>query len=190
MNKTKLVIAFKSSTEWRDWLEENHLISKVVWVRIFKKNSKEESVTYNEAIDEALCYGWIDGQKDKYDALSWLQKFTPRRAGSNWSKNNTANVERLIISGKMKKAGLLKVEEAKSDGRWENAYHPQSTASLPDDFSRELEKNTKAKRFFETLNKTNLYAIKYRLQTANKIETRKKRIKLILTMLSEEKKFH
>jgi uncharacterized protein YdeI (YjbR/CyaY-like superfamily) len=190
MGKKDSILAFESSDDWENWLGKNHSDTEGIWIRIFKKNSGKKSITYAEALDEALCYGWIDGQKDKYDALSWLQKFTPRRPGSNWSKINTAHIERLINAGKMKTAGLIKVEEAKSDGRWENAYHSQSTATIPEDFMKELEKNVKARRFFETLNKANLYAIKYRLQTAKRIETRQKRIKLILTMLSKGEQFH
>jgi uncharacterized protein YdeI (YjbR/CyaY-like superfamily) len=190
MDKTNRIRLFKSPDEWENWLDKNHLKSEGLWLRIYKKNSGKKSVTYSEALDEALCYGWIDGQKEKYDDKSWLQRFTPRRTGSIWSKKNTAHVERLLKDGKMKYAGLKEVNEAKADGRWDNAYHPQSSAGIPDDFMMELEKNNKAKIFFETLNKTNLYSIAYRLQTAKKIETRRKRMELILTMLSKGEKFH
>ena len=190
MNKTNPIISFKSAHKFEQWLDKNHSKSDGIWLRINKKDSGKKSVTYAEALDEALCYGWIDGQKDKYDDESWLQRFTPRRLGSKWSKNNTTHLERLLKAGKVKPSGLKQVKEAKSDGRWENAYHSQSTASIPDDFLKELEKDKKAKLFFETLNKTNLYAITYRLQTAKKIETREKRMKTILEMLSKGEKFH
>ena len=175
---------------WGLWLGKNHAKSEGIWLRIYKKDSGEKTVTYAEALDEAICYGWIDGQKDKYDDKSWVQRFTPRRRGSNWSKNNTAHAERLLKAGKIKPYGLKEIEAAKIDGRWENAYHPQSAASIPEDFLIELGKNKKAKMFFETLNKTNLYSIAYRLQTTKKAETREKRMKIILEMLSKGEKFH
>lgn len=184
------VLSFKSSKEFERWLNKNYSKSNGIWLRIFKKNSETKSVSYAEALDEALCYGWIDGQKNKYDDNSWLQKFTPRRKASGWSKINTSHIERLTKAGRMQPSGLKEVEAAKADGRWENAYHSQSTASLPDDFMIELKKNKKAMAFFETLNKTNLYSIAYRLQTAKKAETLEKRKKLILEMLSREEKFH
>lgn len=143
-----------------------------------------------EAIDEALCYGWIDGQAKKYDEKSWLNKFTPRRKASLWSKRNRENVERLISSGKMTGAGLKEVEAAKSDGRWDRAYDSPSTMEVPEDFLKELSKNKKAKQFFDTLNKANLYAITWRLQTAKKQETRDRWKKKILEMLKNEVKFH
>ncbi|HUP26822.1 MAG TPA: YdeI/OmpD-associated family protein, partial [Chloroflexia bacterium] len=133
---------------------------------------------------------WIDGQAKPFDSESWLQKFTPRRARSVWSKVNTQKVERLIEAGRMKPAGLKQIEAAKLDGRWESAYDPQSTATVPDDFLRELEKDEKAKAFFDTLNKTNRYAIIWRLQTAKKPETRERRMKVILEMLARGEKFH
>ncbi|MDR3627351.1 MAG: YdeI/OmpD-associated family protein [Ignavibacteriaceae bacterium] len=190
MRKTNPVISFESAKEFERWLEQKHLKYEEIWLRIFKKDSGKNSVTYPEALDEALCYGWIDGQKDKYDDTSWLQKFTPRRPGSKWSERNTQNAERLIKSGKMKPSGMKEIEAAKSDGRWNTAYSPQSTAAVPEDFLMELKKNKKAETFFNTLNKTNIYSITYRLQTAKKTETRQKRIKLILEMLSNGKKFH
>ena len=190
MNNTYPVIAFNSSDEWEKWLRENHSKSQGIWLRIFKKDSGEKTVSYAEALDEAICYGWIDGQKNKYDNDSWVQKFTPRRRGSSWSKNNTAHAERLFKTGRIQPSGLKEIEAAKADGRWDSAYHSQSTASIPDDFIKELDKNKKAKTFFKTLNKTNIYSIAYRLQTAKKTETREKRKKLILEMLSKGEKFH
>jgi len=159
-------------------------------VRIFKKEASEKSLTYGEALDQALCYGWIDGQKKVFDEQSWLQKFTPRRPKSGWSQINTQHVERLIKTGAMTSSGLEAVEEAKADGRWKTAYVSSQNANPPEDFLKELGKNKKAKAFFETLNRANIYSIVYRLQTARKPETRQKRMKMILAMMAQGKKFH
>lgn len=183
-------LTFRSSAEFRSWLEENHAASDGIWLRIFKKDSGEKSITYAEALDQALCFGWIDGQKQSHDARSWLQKFTPRRAKSGWSKVNTEHVERLIKAGQMTRAGLEAVEAAKADGRWQAAYESPRNAEPPEDFLKALGKDKKAKAFFETLNKANVYAIVYRLQTAKKPETREKRVKTILEMLARGEKFH
>ncbi|MDE2590246.1 MAG: YdeI/OmpD-associated family protein, partial [Patescibacteria group bacterium] len=158
--------------------------------RIFKKDTGIKSIDYAQALDVALCYGWIDGQKKTHDEKSWLQKFTPRRSKSMWSKRNVEHVARLIKLGKMKPAGLKEVETAKRDGRWEKAYTSPSTMIMPRDFMEELSKNKKAKAFFKTLNKANTYAIGWRLETAKKPETREKRMKSILEMLTKGKKFH
>jgi uncharacterized protein YdeI (YjbR/CyaY-like superfamily) len=184
------VISFESSSQWEKWLVENHTQQNGVWLRIFKKDSGVASVTYAEALDEALCYGWIDGQKNKYDERSWLQKFTPRRKKSIWSKINTQHVERLIESGKMKEAGTKEIEAAQQDGRWQQAYDSHKNMTLPEDFLYQLEKDPKAKVFFETLNKTNKYSIAFQLQTAKKPETREKRMKVILEKLAKGEKFH
>jgi uncharacterized protein YdeI (YjbR/CyaY-like superfamily) len=184
------ILTFKSVAAFRIWLEKNHAASDGIWIRIFKKASGEESITYTEALDQALCYGWIDGQKKAQDDSSWLQKFTPRRSKSGWSKNNVQHVERLIKSGEMTPAGLKEVEAAKSDGRWKEAYDSFGNAAVPNDFLKELAKDKKAKAFFETLNKTNLYSIAYRLQTAKKPETREKRMRAIMEMLARGEKFH
>jgi len=161
-----------------------------VWLRIAKKNAEVGSVTYAEALDEALCYGWIDGQKLKHDRSSWLQWFGPRKARSGWSKNNTKHALRLIKAGKMQAAGLKEIEAAKRDGRWKQAYDSSAAAKPPRDFLQALAKNAKAKSFFETLEKRNRYAIIYRLQTAKKPETRAKRMRTILEMLDRGEKFH
>jgi uncharacterized protein YdeI (YjbR/CyaY-like superfamily) len=184
------IMGFKSSLDFRNWLAKNYYQSEGIWLRLFKNGSSAATVTYSEALDQALCFGWIDGQKKPNDKQSWLQKFTPRRPKSGWSKNNTRHAERLIKSGEMAPAGLNEVESAKADGRWEAAYDPFSTAAVPDDFLRELARNKKAKSFFETLNKTNLYSITYRLQTAKKHETRLRRMRTIIEMLSRGEKFH
>jgi uncharacterized protein YdeI (YjbR/CyaY-like superfamily) len=181
---------FKSSRDFRSWLAKNHDKSDGIWLRIYKKDSTAMTVTYPEALDQALCHGWIDGQKKPYDRQSWLQKFTPRGSKSGWSKINTEHAERLIKSGEMAPAGLQAVNVAKADGRWAAAYDSFSNATVPEDFLKELTKNRKARAFFETLNKTNIYAIAYRLQTAKKPETRERRMKLILAMLAQGKKFH
>jgi uncharacterized protein YdeI (YjbR/CyaY-like superfamily) len=183
-------LRFKSSAELRNWLEKNHAASEGIWLRIFKKAAQEKSVTYAEALDQALCYGWIDGQKMPFDKKSWLQKITPRRPRSAWSKLNTQHVERLTRAGAMAPAGLKVAEAAKADGRWDVAYGSFRNASPPEDFLIELARNRKAKSFFETLNKTNLFSIVYRLQTARNPETRARRMKMILEMLEQGKAFH
>lgn len=184
------LITFPTPEEFEEWLTEHHQKEEGVWLKIFKKASAKNGISRNEALDEALCYGWIDGQAKKLDEDSYLQKFTPRRPGSLWSKRNTEHIARLKKLGKMKPAGIKEVEEAKADGRWDKAYDPPSEMEIPDDFLQELSKNSEAKKFFESLNKTNTYAIAWRLQTAKKPETRQRRMKKILKMLSEEKKFH
>lgn len=183
-------LTFKSSLDFRDWLEKNHADTNGIWLRIFKKDAGKTSVTYAEALDQALCFGWIDGQKQPDDESSWLQKFTPRRAKSGWSKLNTQHAERLIKSGQMTPAGLKAVEAAKADGRWHTAYDSPRNAAPPEDFLKLLGKDKKAKAFFATLNKSNVYAIVYRLQTAKKPETRERRMKMILEMLARGEKFH
>ncbi len=184
------ILHFKTSVDFRRWLVKNHVKSEGLWLRISKKDAEEKSLTYAEALDQALCYGWIDGQKKPFDELSWLQKFTPRRSKSGWSKLNTQHVERLTKAGAMTPAGLKAVEAAKVDGRWEAAYASPKNASPPEDFLKELAKNKKAKAFFETLNKANVYSIVYRLHTAKKPESREKRMKTILAMMEQGRAFH
>jgi uncharacterized protein YdeI (YjbR/CyaY-like superfamily) len=183
-------VTFKSSLEFRSWLEKNHADSDGLWLRIFKKDSARKSITYAGALDQALCYGWIDGQKQPCDKRSWLQKFIPRRVKSGWSKINTQHVERLVRARQMARPGLEAVEAAKADGRWQAAYDSPRNAAPPEDFLKALSEHRRAKAFFETLNRANVYAIVYRLQTAKKPETREKRLKLILKMLSRGEKFH
>src|SRR5438876_1322747 len=184
------IIPFASQKRWRLWLAKNHAKAEGIWLRIFKKDSAVKTITYAEALDEALCYGWIDGQKRSYDEESWLQKFTPRRPRSIWSKVNIQHVEQLTRADKMRPSGLKAIETAKSDGRWERGYDSPGTATAPEDFLKELSKDKKAKAFFETLNKANTYAIVWRLQTAKKPETRTKLMKTILAMLAKGEKFH
>jgi uncharacterized protein YdeI (YjbR/CyaY-like superfamily) len=184
------IAAFSSAKELEQWLAKNHAKSTGIWLRFFKKNSGVPSVSYSEALDAAICFGWIDGQLKKYDEESWLRKFTPRRPKSVWSKRNREHAERLIRDGKMQTTGLQEVEAAKQDGRWKAAYDSASKMEIPDDFLKELAKNKRAKAFFETLNRANVYAIVWRLQTAKKPETRQRRLVTILAMLAKEQKFH
>ena len=184
------ILSFRSSSEFRKWLDANHHLSDGIWLRIFKKGSDRATITYREALDEALCFGWIDGQKKSHDDLSWLQKFTRRRARSGWSKINTQHVERLIHAGRMMPPGQVEVDAAKKDGRWKAAYESPSNATFPDDFLTLLDRDVKAKAFFDSLNKANRYAIAYRLQTAKKPETRQRRMEMILAMLARGEAFH
>jgi uncharacterized protein YdeI (YjbR/CyaY-like superfamily) len=176
--------------EFERWLAENHDISNGIWLRLFRKDTGEKTITHGEALNEALCYGWIDGQLKPFDDKSWIRKFTPRGQKSIWSKRNTSHVERLTALGKMKPSGLAEVERAKADGRWTKAYDSPGEMKIPDDFMEELSKDEMAKTFFESLNRANRYAIGWRLQTAKKPETREKRIKLFVEMLSKGQKFH
>jgi uncharacterized protein YdeI (YjbR/CyaY-like superfamily) len=184
------VISFKTTEEWRDWLEQNCNNLTGIWLKYYKKDTGVTSINYREALDEALCYGWIDGQAKPFDGISWLQRFTPRRKRSIWSKRNIGNIARLEAAGRMRPSGLREVEAAKADGRWDKAYDSPVNMSVPDDFLNELSKDKKAVAFFETLNKANKYAIAWRLQTAKKPETREKHIKKILDMLHRGEKFH
>jgi uncharacterized protein YdeI (YjbR/CyaY-like superfamily) len=184
------IVAFSSAKDWEQWLAKNHAKSTGIWLRFFKKDSGVPSVSYDDALDAAICFGWIDGQLKKCDEESWLRKFTPRRPKSVWSKRNREHAERLIRTGKMQTAGLQEVEAAKQDGRWTAAYDSPSKMQLPDDFLQELAKDPRAKAFFETLNRANVYAIVWRLQTAKKPETRQRRLATILEMLAKGQKFY
>lgn len=184
------VLAFASARAWETWLAKHHADSPAVWLRIAKKGATKGSVTYSEALDAALCYGWIDSQKKPLDALAWLQKFGPRRPKGGWSRINTAKVERLTAAGRMKPAGLAEVAAAKKDGRWARAYDSPSAATVPSDFLEALAKDKKARAFFETLDKANTYAIAYRLQTAKKPETRARRMQELLAMMARSERIH
>lgn len=191
MHKTDVpILSFKSQRDWANWLAKQHAASNGIWLRFFKKDSGVASVTYAEALDEALCYGWIDGRLDPYDEKSWLRRFTPRRPRSPWSKRNIEHVNRLTAAGRMKPAGLQEAEAAKKDGRWDKAYDPQGAMEMPADFLQALAKDKKAKAFFESLNRANRYAIAWRLQTAKRPETRARRMQAILAMLKKGEKFH
>lgn len=184
------ILPFATTRKWTAWLAKNHAKSNGIWLQFFKKDSGVPSVTYAGALDEALCFGWIDGQLKKYDAHSWLHRFTPRRPRSMWSKRNTEHVARLIGECRMKPAGLAQVEQAKADGRWSIAYDSRSTMTIPDDFLKQLSKNKKARTCFDTLNKANVYSIAWRLQTAKKPETREKRMVALLAMLAKGETIH
>jgi len=184
------VLLFATRSDWRAWLEANHEQPQGVWLKHAKKSSGKISVSYQQAVEEALCFGWIDSQKQAYDGDYFLQKFTPRGPKSIWSKINVTKAEELAKSGKMRPAGLRVINAAKQDGRWAAAYDPSSTNKVPDDFQAALNDNPKAKRFFETLNKANVYAFCWRIQTAKKPETRKARIEKFIEMLSRGEKLH
>ncbi|HLJ58364.1 MAG TPA: YdeI/OmpD-associated family protein [bacterium] len=184
------IVAFSSAKEWKQWLAKNHARSNGIWLRLFKRDSAVSTVSYDEALDEALCCGWIDGQLKRYDERSWLRKFTPRRPKSVWSKRNRERAERLAKAGKMRAAGVKEIEAAKQDGRWNAAYDPASKMRVPDDLRRGLAENTRAHAFYTTLNRTNVYAIAWRLQTAKTPGTRQKRLTRILAMLAQGQTFH
>jgi uncharacterized protein YdeI (YjbR/CyaY-like superfamily) len=184
------IILFKQQKDWADWLDQHHAESSGVWLRLAKKAAAMQSLSYDEAVEAALSYGWIDGQKKSYDDESWLQKFTPRGPKSIWSKINKEKAQRLINNNQMKPAGLKAVESARQDGRWAAAYDSQSSAAIPDDFQAELDKNVEAKAFFSTLNSQNRYAILFRIQTARKAETRARRIQHFIEMLARQEKLY
>jgi len=184
------VLLFFSQKDWSVWLEANHSQSQGAWLKHAKKSSDKISVSYQEALEEALCYGWIDSQKQTYDSDYYLQKFTPRGPKSVWSKINVTKAESLIKLGKMQAAGLAAINLAKDDGRWDAAYDPPSASKVPEDFQAALDKNPKAKQFFETLNKTNVFAFYWRIQTAKKPETRQARIEKFIDMLNRGEKLH
>jgi uncharacterized protein YdeI (YjbR/CyaY-like superfamily) len=177
------IMPFEDQAVWAAWLANNHATSAGVWLRLAKKATGTPSVSYAEALEVALCYGWIDGQKKGYDDAWWLQKFTPRGPKSIWSNINKQKAQALIDSGQMQPAGLAAVERAKQDGRWDAAYDSQSRIDVPSDLQAELDRNPAAKAFFATLNSTNRYAILFRIQTAKKPETRAKRIQQFIGML-------
>lgn len=190
IGKDDIVLLFETPEQFSNWFANHHKDTPSIWLRMYKKNSGGTSINYDQALDEALCYGWIDGIVKKYDNESYLQRFTPRRPGGNWSKRNTEHVERLIRENRMKPSGLAEVDAAKKDGRWEAAYGSPANIKIPDDFLAELSKDKKAKEFFDSLSKANIYAIAYRLQTAKKPETIERRKKKILEMLKNSEKFH
>lgn len=184
------IIAFTSQAKFRQWLATHGATTQGIWLRIYKKATKIDTVTYAQALDVALCYGWIDGQKKSYDEQSFLQKFTPRRPRSMWSKRNIEHIERLTAAGLMTAAGDAEVEKAKADGRWAAAYDAPSTMQAPDYFLQELKKHPKAKAQFEQLNKTNTYAIAWHLQTAKTNPTRQRRMDKIIAMLNDGQKMY
>ncbi len=184
------VIAFASAAKFRQWLTKHHAAHPGIWMQIAKKASGIASVTYAEALDEALCFGWIDGQKQSHDEMSWLQKFTRRGPRSVWSKINTGHIERLTREGRMQPDGQFAVDAAKADGRWAKAYASSRSAEMPADFLAALDKNKKARTFFDTLNKANHYAIIYHLNGAKKPETRQRRMERFIEMMKRGEKLH
>jgi uncharacterized protein YdeI (YjbR/CyaY-like superfamily) len=178
---------FASREKWAAWLEKNHASAPGIWLKFAKKASGIKTVTFAEAVEVALCYGWIDGQSQSLDETWYLQRFTPRRPKSVWSKINRARALELIEKGEMKPAGLAEVERAQADGRWDAAYDSPSTATVPDDFKKALKKSPKAEKLFEGLDSQNRYAILHRIQTARKPETRARRIEQLVSMLAEGK---
>jgi uncharacterized protein YdeI (YjbR/CyaY-like superfamily) len=181
------VIAFESQQAWEAWLTTQPGASKGLWLKLAKKSSGIASVSKSEAVDTALCHGWIDGQLDRFDGDFWLIRFTPRQSTSKWSEKNRIRALQLVELKRMQPGGSNEIERAKKDGRWNAAYAPQSTAQVPDDLRAALAKNKRAKSFFETLDSTNRYAILYRIHDAKKPETRKARIKKFVAMLIEGK---
>jgi uncharacterized protein YdeI (YjbR/CyaY-like superfamily) len=184
------VMAFASSRDWEAWLSSQPRNSKGVWLKLAKKNTGIASVSKQEAIDGALCHGWIDGQLDKFDEQSWLIRFTPRSTKSKWSEVNKSSAQNLMQEGRMRAAGLGEVEKAKADGRWKAAYAPQSKATVPEDLQSALDKNPSAKRFFFQLDSANRYAILYRVHNAKKAETRASKIEQFVDMLASGKTIH
>ena len=181
---------FASPAEWEEWLEKNHALSDGIWIKIAKKDADIESVRYPEVLESALCFGWIDARREALDGRHFLQRFTPRRRRSKWSRINLDTAERLIAHGRMRPAGLTEVERAKADGRWEAAYTGQRQSAVPDDLQRELDERPKAKAFFAELSSQNRYAILYRLQDAKRPETRARRLATVVAMLEAGETIH
>ena len=183
-------LAFPSQAKFRAWLHKNHSKEPGLWIKYAKKGSGIETVTYAEAVEVALCYGWIDGKVRTVDENYYVQRFTPRRKKSKWSRINRDKAEALIAAGKMKAAGLAEVERAKADGRWDAAYLSAATMPVPEDFIRALEKKPRALKFFEGLDKTNRYAILYQIEDAKKPDTRARRIAKFVDMMQAGEKLH
>jgi len=181
---------FATQSEWEAWLEGHGGTSPGVWLRLARKSSEQPTVTYAQALETALCHGWIDGQKQSEDQHYWLQRFTPRTARSIWSKINKEKAEALIAAERMRPAGLAAVERAKLNGRWDAAYASASTSTVPDDLQQALDANPNAKAFFATLNSQNRYAILFRIQNVKKAETRARKIAQFIEMLSNGEKIH
>ncbi len=183
-------MTFASAHAWEAWLEKKHGLSPGIWLKIAKKGANEKSLTYQKALEIALCYGWIDGQKKAFDSKWWLQKFTPRRSGSIWSKINKQKAEQLIADKRMRPAGYRAIEAAKVTGRWNSAYESQSSISIPKDLRAELRRNAKADAFFKGLDSANRYSILFRIKNAKKSETRQKRLAQFVKMLEAGKRLH
>lgn len=184
------ILPFKTPKAFAAWVAKEKADSPGVWIKIAKKGSGHASITYEEAIDVALCHGWIDGLKRSFDAEWFLQRFTPRTPRSPWSQINVDKVARLIAAGEMKPGGQKQIDAAKADGRWERAYGGARMMAVPDDLTAALKKNRKAAAFFETITKTNRYAILWRLHEAKRPETREKRLKTFVEMLARGETIH
>jgi uncharacterized protein YdeI (YjbR/CyaY-like superfamily) len=184
------ILFFDSQKLWRQWLEKNYATVPGVWLEFFKKGSGVTSLNYTQALEEALCFGWIDSQTKGKNEKSYLQKFTPRRSKSPWSKINREHIARLIKENRMHAAGFAEVEAAKKDGRWDVAYDSSKNMVVPDDFFKELARNKKAEAFFQTVNKSNKFAVAYQLHTAKKAETRERRIKKFIEMFERGEKIY
>lgn len=184
------IVEFPDQAAWSAWLEVNHAQSDGVRLKFAKKGAPTTTVTFSEALETALCYGWIDGTINRLDEHFYSHRFTPRRSRSKWSQINCRNAEQLIAEGQMQSAGLAQVEAAKQDGRWDAAYEPQSRAAVPEDLRTALDENPKAKVFFETLKGANRYAVIYRINDAKRPETRAKRIASFVAMLADHKTLH
>ena len=183
-------LLFSSAADFEAWLEEHHAEPDGIWLKIAKKGAPEPSVTYAEAVELSLCFGWIDGQRRALDATHFLQRFTPRRPRGRWSKINREKAEALIGAGRVRPAGMAEIEAAQEDGRWEAAYEGQRTAKVPADLQRELAANPAAAEFFAGLDSANRYAILYRLDEAKKPETRERRLRKFIAMLERGEKIH
>ena len=181
--------AFKSQKEWEAWLERNYE-TPGIWLKFAKKTSGIPTVSYQEAVDSALCYGWIDGQMKSLDDTYYIQRFTPRTSTSGWSKINREKAEGFIAEGRMRQPGLRAIEVARANGRWEKAYEGQREMTVPEDFAKALKKNARARKFFDTLNSKNRYTVLYRIHDAKKPETRARRIDTFIAMLAEGKKIY
>jgi uncharacterized protein YdeI (YjbR/CyaY-like superfamily) len=184
------MMAFPTAAAWHEWLTEHGGTSAGVWLKTAKKGAPEPTVTYSEALDVALCFGWIDGQKGPLDDQYWLQRFCPRKPGSNWSRINTQKAAALIEAGRMQAPGLREIELAKADGRWDRAYSSQGSAVVPDDLRQALDANQAASAFFDSISSVNRYAILYRIQVVKRPETRVRKIAQYVQMLAEHKTLH
>ncbi|TCM91083.1 uncharacterized protein YdeI (YjbR/CyaY-like superfamily) [Paenibacillus sp. BK033] len=184
------ILHFPDQPAFERWLAEQYDQSSGIWLQISKKNAASPSVTYHEALDVALCYGWIDSHKRKHDEESWIQRFSPRGPKSIWSQINKDKAEALLAAGKMQPSGLKAIEIAKQNGLWDKAYESQSNAAIPEDFALELARSEKAQQFFETLDKQNRYAILFRIHNAKKQETRVKKIRQFIEMLEKGEKIY
>lgn len=187
---TECALTFASQTEWESWLGQNGSTSSEAWLRLAKKGTGQRTVTYEQALESALCYGWIDGQKKAESEQYWLQRFTPRSAKSIWSKLNKDRAEALIAAGRMRPPGMCEIERARKDGRWKAAYTSASNSIVPDDLQMALDANPGAKIFFATLNSRNRYAILFRIQNAKRPETRVRKIEEFVDMLNRGETFH